>query len=274
MAGIEAQRGDLLTARAVNSMERRLRSAAIASGAFGVRSTSAGRALDVDIPETIPVFLIRATEDDHLLGKQAVKFPNPIHPDEPPEWDVFTPMDDKFILRGEPWPGLTVADFEPFFLTDPTKVQPGEVAVEYRAPFFLPPEGAAHRQMKLMEVLADHLRCRPWDGETLGEIDFLVAKPWLLRRTPFDNGSRNGIAYVYHTHTTRTASRAAEEEDQIVIPRYVVGDVIYATHNPAGGTGVSVDEEVEGPPQQIPIVWLDDNRDSRAWAEQNLDDAV
>ena len=116
------------------------------------------------------------------------------------------------------------------------------------------------RQMKLVSIHGDYLICHPWDGATESDRELLVAKPYLLRRTPFDGETRNGIDYDYHTHVTRTATKGGETEDQIVIPRYVTGDILYATFNVAGGTSV-LDTETR-------VEWLDDNRDGRALSQE------
>lgn len=105
---------------------------------------------------------------------------------------------------------------------------------------------------------ADHLVCRTWDGTMEGDTDVLVAKPWSLRQTPFDNQTHNGIAYDYTNPSERTASKGGVMQKEIVIPPYVWRDIIYATAAIQGGTGVVVAEN--------PVVWLEDNRDSRAWA--------
>jgi hypothetical protein len=102
------------------------------------------------------------------------------------------------------------------------------------------------------------------DSDTL----IKLAKPWLLRRTPFDGETREGTLYRYETDTLRVASKADPndplrriEERQLVIPRFVGGDVLYATKDVIGGSGVFDSEDVE-------LEWLDDNRDGRAWAKE------
>ena len=119
------------------------------------------------------------------------------------KWQVYGPD-----VIAEPQPGFTVGDFEPFFLEDeqPTEVDRSIAIVANR---FVMPGGVSSSQMKLVSVQEDHLVCRSWDGEVQGEDDVLVAKSWLLRRTPFDGKSRNGIDYTYHTNVTRTSIKSA-----------------------------------------------------------------
>lgn len=111
-------------------------------------------------------------------------------------------------------------------------------------------------RFRLKSVASDHLVCRSWDGAAEGAVDVLVAKSFLLRKTPFDGQSRNGVAYVYTTDVERVADNGTATETQVVVEPYVVGDEVYATRQPLRGTGV------EG------VDWLDDNRDGRAWAKK------
>lgn len=123
------------------------------------------------------------------------------------------------------------------------------------------PVGSITAQFRLSQSAADfpdHLVCRTWDGETAGEEDVLIAKPYLLRRTPFDDQTYGNVSYNYVSATERQARRDTSRETQVVIPRYILADVIFATSPVQRGTGVIVEE--------VPVVWLDDNRDGRAWA--------
>lgn len=108
------------------------------------------------------------------------------------------------------------------------------------------------------------------DGDTVtckrsssGEGRLKVWRPWLLRRTPFDAEVRNDIAYDYTSNTERIARRQDVEgnettENQIIIPRYVQGDVIYAAR------GVLATESREE--------WIDLNVDGRFWARKSEND--
>lgn len=106
----------------------------------------------------------------------------------------------------------------------------------------------------------DYLICRTWNGSDSGNVLIEVAKPYLLRRTPFHGQSRLGIAYQYTSPVTRTATRDATTESQVVNPSFANGDVIYAELPIGGGTGVIAESGKA-------IRWLDKNLDARAWAK-------
>ena len=86
----------------------------------------------------------------------------------------------------------------------------------------------------------------------------LIAKPWLLRRTPFDGGMWNGISYTYTSDQTRQATKGPDSEIQHVTPEYVVGDIIYCAGQLYGGSSVIVSGQL--------LTALDMNVDGRAWA--------
>lgn len=96
-------------------------------------------------------------------------------------------------------------------------------------------------RLALQAMGPDHLECVNDAGQT-----FMVAKPWLARRTPFDGEERDGVSYVYTADDRRIGTIGEppdeETETQEVVPRFVVGDEIYA--DKADSTGV----EVEGIP--------------------------
>ena len=109
-------------------------------------------------------------------------------------------------------------------------------------------------RFRLIEVGGDWLRCHTWNGEVEGETDVYVAKPWLLRRTPFDGYGVSSRLPHFHYEFTQHWERkqfdsAAEDpfeyEVQVVVPKYVpqrddyVGDLIVAM---ACQTDVRVDD--------------------------------
>lgn len=103
--------------------------------------------------------------------------------------------------------------------------------------------GSLVAKFKLAQSAADfpdHLVCRTWDGTTEGETNVLVAKPWELRRTTFDGTTYGGVGYTYSSPVTRIGVIGDEEESQLIIPRYIVGDILVADKNVIGGTGVTV----------------------------------
>ncbi|HYG73471.1 MAG TPA: hypothetical protein VEK08_00460 [Planctomycetota bacterium] len=113
------------------------------------------------------------------------------------------------------------------------------------------------RQFTIVSVEPDYLVCREWDGvEEYGQV--LVAKPYLLRNAIT---ARNGVSYTYTNTQTRTAVQSSITETQVVIPRYVEGDIIYAARGIQGGMGMPEDVSHD-------IRWIDLNVDGRAWAKQ------
>lgn len=142
-----------------------------------------------------------------------------------------------------------------------------QVAVDRLTTGAEPPRNAAplatpgrSKRFQLVSVENDYLVAVVLDGAGAGALEYKIAKPYLLRRSPFDGNSRNGVSYSYTNNTTRTASKAGETDiTEVVVPYYVAGDELYASRV-FGGTGVTVDG--------VDLVFLDDNRDARAWAEQ------
>lgn len=116
-------------------------------------------------------------------------------------------------------------------------------------------------QFRIVTVQDDHLVCNTWDGTAAGSGAVLIAKPYLLRRTPFHGKTRDGITYSYAAAQSRTATLGADSENQVVVPNYVAGDVIYAADVASkGGAGVAVDGRT--------VRLLDMNVDGRAWAKE------
>lgn len=121
------------------------------------------------------------------------------------------------------------------------------------------------RQFKLVSVQTDYLVCNEWDGTTQGDGEYKIALPWMLRQTPFDGQTRNGITYTYASASERTADDGSNTETQVIVPSYVAGDVIYGMKEIRGGT----DTEDEAGDT---VGWLDLNIDARAWARQTTSD--
>lgn len=117
------------------------------------------------------------------------------------------------------------------------------------------------RQFKVVSEHGDYLKANPYDGaESNTDVEILIAKPYLLRQSL---ASRNSLTFTYSSNT-RTADDGSETEDQVVVPSYVVGDVIYAMRNVQGGTSVNI--SINGIDKKV--VWLDLNIDGRAWAKE------
>lgn len=92
-----------------------------------------------------------------------------------------------------------------------------------------------------------------------------IAKPWTLRRTPFDGQTleyideRNqtySITFSYISSFKRSVLVSGSTENQVIIPRFKLGrDVIFAIK--IEDTGVAAAPE-----------WLDLNVDARQWAKE------
>ena len=92
--------------------------------------------------------------------------------------------------------------------------------------------GASVDQTVIVSIGDDHLVTRTIVGSVVGAEDILVAKSWRNRRTPFDGKTINGYTYVYSSATQRQVTIAASPgfvQQEEVIPRYNLNDVIYAT---------------------------------------------
>lgn len=137
-------------------------------------------------------------------------------------------------------------------------------------------------------VEVDYLICRSWDGETEGSEDVKIAKPYLLRRTPFhDDGATGGTFSTFDTTKTRDdkgyiydatndfereATKSDDAtENQVIVPSYVVDDIIYAVRGVVGRLDAnSIEVFNEGKPDEearvVPLIWLHMD-DGRAWAK-------
>lgn len=120
----------------------------------------------------------------------------------------------------------------------------------------------ALQQMQIVEVGGDFLRCvRVGADGSAGTLDVFVAKPWTLRRTPFDGQTRNGKEYTYADNVSRTVTEGSATEDQRITPDYEVGDVIFAALCDVLG---QIDPEDTNTGDRTVLV--DANVDGRAWA--------
>jgi hypothetical protein len=125
------------------------------------------------------------------------------------------------------------------------------------------PVGIEVTTYHLQEVHDEYLLCVTWDGETEGTEQIKIAKPDKLRSS-VDEEEIDGITVTYSSYDptaqTRHASSGAApnttEEDQVIVPRYLTDDVIFA----APVKSMAVDEDGED------ILLLDLNISARAWA--------
>ncbi len=134
---------------------------------------------------------------------------------------------------------------------------------------------------EVVAVYGDYLVCAPADAlndEGVVDVDDLsderiyVAKPWILRKTPFDGMTWNEIEYEYSEtggDFSRTAYQDRDTDDevsetQIITPDYMMrdtenelsGEIILAVERT---TGVETDDGVA-------ISWEDVNTAGRCWA--------
>lgn len=117
------------------------------------------------------------------------------------------------------------------------------------------------QRMAISAIAGDYLICNPFVGsvpDTASEI--LVAKPPELRRSVTE---RADLTFTYSGDQERLAfNEDAEEENQIVVPLYIEGDVIFAMNSIVGGSGVS---DLDG----TDLGWQDMNVAGRAWAKND-----
>ena len=99
----------------------------------------------------------------------------------------------------------------------------------------------------------DVIWCRKTDLADDGQ-RIIVYKPYMLRRSPFDQKTVDEIAYDYAGNFSRTATGVddgeydGEEEDQFITPPYLIGEQIIA---------VKFQEH-----------WVDLNNAGRCWAAE------
>lgn len=119
-------------------------------------------------------------------------------------------------------------------------------------------------QFRFVGFGGDFLLGRVFDGVNVGAEDVKIAKPYLLRNSTFNFRTREGVTYrAVGTHqriATKVGTSPPEREIQVIVEPYLEDDLIYATAHVKGGVDVSSDG--------VPLLWVDDNRDGRAWAAE------
>ncbi len=117
------------------------------------------------------------------------------------------------------------------------------------------------QQLQIETIYGDYLICNPYDGVTADlNSHIAVARPGLLSTS---QTSRNGLTFVYSDDQSRIATKTSDSstESQVVVPSYVVGDIIFAVRNIIGGTSTLYGLDSD------PVEWQDTNVDARAWAK-------
>jgi hypothetical protein len=134
------------------------------------------------------------------------------------------------------------------------------------------------RQFRVKIEKGDYLECVTWDGKKEGENTVLIAKPYLLRLTPFDSLTNpeyetrvltEELELKYEYYADNIGKRKAVDtldddntEDQTIVPIYNEDkDVIFACYGVFGGVGVTEEDNEENILQ-----WMDMNFDGRYWA--------
>lgn len=117
------------------------------------------------------------------------------------------------------------------------------------------------QRFSIASIAGDYLICNPFKGsvpDTTSSIQ--VAKPPELRRSVVELGD---LTFTYSGDQNRLAfNEDAEEEEQIVVPLYTAGAMIFAMSNIVGGTGVSDADNQD-------LGWQDMNVAGRAWAKND-----
>jgi len=129
---------------------------------------------------------------------------------------------------------------------------------------------------------ADWLMCIPWlesepsvrvegasidaDHYTVSEL-IRVAKPWVLRKAPFDGQTMNGQTYDYfddedELYSRRHVTVGSYHEIQVIVEPYRVNELIYAAKGITNGLHIVDADFPQSPPE-----WQDLNVNSHAWAE-------
>ncbi len=119
---------------------------------------------------------------------------------------------------------------------------------------------------KIVSFDADFINCHSWDGTTEGTDIIKIAKPTKLRSsivTETIDGTVWNYSSYDDTKQTRSAQGGTDSQTQIITPRYLVGDVIYA---------MSAKTFVPDPDTTSDIKTMDMNIDARSWrtTDQNL----
>jgi len=126
---------------------------------------------------------------------------------------------------------------------------------------------------KVVSVHDDYVLCKFYNpvSDTEGD-EVLVAKPFVLRRSPFDGQTITYVTgqiieYTYDDESSPEYTRMAEDtvteeaEEQFLLPSYFVGEVLRIV---PGNTGVTVGEGESA----VGIGWEDINTAGRMWATE------
>lgn len=120
---------------------------------------------------------------------------------------------------------------------------------------------------KLVTMAANHITCRPYTDTGDATTPVPIAKPYYLRYSRSQvTVDTITINYTYDAIDSPNAQRVASSgfatQKEIIIPRYKVGDIIYAVRFPEG---LSATDDLA---LESNTHLLDLNVDGRAWARK------
>ena len=122
--------------------------------------------------------------------------------------------------------------------------------------------GTSKKILRVVSVQDDYITCvfsDDLDGATVK-----VAKPYKLRKTPFDGKTVGSYTYAYSGPINRVSTMTGgDEETQTVVPSYTLKSGIY------DGDEIIAEQinssKLDGTFTKVSL--LDTNRDARAWAK-------
>jgi hypothetical protein len=119
---------------------------------------------------------------------------------------------------------------------------------------------------KVIAINDDTLTARKLENcsETGAGLNFLegapeitIWKPWELQRQAYASLTVDGVTYTYTSSQKRSGVLSGNTETEIIIPRYYVGCVVYASRVRGGAAP-------NGPTTRL----MDKNNAGRAWAKE------
>lgn len=120
--------------------------------------------------------------------------------------------------------------------------------------------GGTVSAFKVQSVVSESLVCRTFDGTSTGSTDIQVAKPYKLRQSAPNPVTIDSETITYSAwnwaNQSRTATIGATSKTEVITPRYLTNDIIWATETTTCTTGSDAST----------LTWLDLNVDGRAWA--------
>ncbi len=117
----------------------------------------------------------------------------------------------------------------------------------------------------------DYIVCTKWDDTSDPPKEIEIALPFKLRAS-VETEEIDGITYEYSDwnslNQTRISTNADDDTDvetQVITPRYLEGDLIFAFPGFTGAMGLNQDPEQVTIDNLVPVVFQDLNVDARAY---------